>query len=59
MESVLRKAGVHRNGTIFQKIVQLLECADDVDIIGRNKRDVTAAFNTTKMCLVVKEGKIK
>ena len=38
MESVLRKAGVHRNGTIFQKTVQLLVYADG--IIGRTKRYV-------------------
>ena len=45
MDSILRKAGVHRSGTIFQKSVQLLAYADDIDIIGRTKRDVTAAFS--------------
>ena len=64
MESVLRKTGVHRNGTIFQKNVHLLEYADDSDIIGRTKRDVTAAFSaierkSTKMGLAVNEGKTK
>ena len=34
MESVLRKAGVHCNATIFEKSVQLLVYADDIDIIG-------------------------
>ena len=64
MESVLRKAVVHRSGTIFQKSVQLLAYADDIDIIGRTKRDVTAAFGaiereSTKMGLAVNEGKTK
>ena len=36
MESVLRKAGVYR--TIFQKKVQLLAYADDIDIIERTMR---------------------
>ena len=58
MESVLRKARVHRNGTIFTY-------ADDIDIIGRTKRDVTAAFSafewdSTKIPdLPVNEGKMK
>ena len=30
--------------TVCQKSVQLLAYADDIDIIGRTKRDVTAAF---------------
>ena len=32
--SVLRKAGLHRNGTIFQKSVQLLAYATTLTIIG-------------------------
>ena len=63
-ESVLRKARVYRSGSIFQKSVQLLANADDIDIIGRTKRDVTAAFGaivreSTKMGLAVNEGKTK
>ena len=59
---VLRKAGVHRNGTIFQKSVQLLAYADDNDIIGRTKRALTDAFSaiereSTKMGLAVNEDK--
>ena len=45
MESVLPSVGVHRNGTIFYKRDQLLVYADNIDIIGRTMRDVTAAFN--------------
>jgi len=65
MESVLRKAGVHLSGTILSnRSVQLLAYADDIDIIGRTKRDVTAAFNaiereSAKVGLAVNEGKTK
>ena len=65
MESILRKAGVHCSGIIFQKSVQLLAYADDIDIIGRTKRDVTVAFGaikrgeSTKMGLAVNEGKVQ
>ena len=57
-----RVSCVHRSGTIFQKSVQLLAYADDIDIIGRTKRDVTAAFGaiereSTNMGLAVNEGK--
>ena len=48
----------------MQASVQLLAYADDIDIIERTKRNVTAAFSaiereSTKMGLVVNEGKIK
>ena len=64
MESALRKAAVHRNGTIFYKSVQLLAYADDIDIIGRTMREVTAAFSaiereSAKMDLAINEGKMK
>ena len=45
MEGVLRKAGVHRNGSIFCKSVQLLAFAYDIDFIERTMRDVTAGFS--------------
>ena len=64
MQSVLRKAVVHCNGTIFQKTVLLLAYADDIDITGRNKRDVTVNFSaiereSTKMGLALNERKTK
>ena len=48
----------------FRKNVQLIAYADDIDIIGRTKRDVTLAFSAierepTKMGLTVNEGKTK
>ena len=64
MESVIGKAGVHRNGTIFYKSVQLLAYADDIVIIGSTMRNVTAAFSaiegkSAKMGLAVNDGKTK
>ena len=44
MESIVRKAGVQRTGTIKNKSVQLLAHANDIDIIGHGIRDVTVAF---------------
>ena len=64
MEQVLRKAGVHRSGAIFNMSFQLLAFADDIDIIERCKRDVTAAFSAIqkeyeKVGLMVNAGKKK
>ncbi|XP_020806218.1 uncharacterized protein LOC110182509 [Drosophila serrata] len=65
MESIIRKAGVHRTGTILtNRCVQLLGYADDIDIIGRTKRDVTAAFGaiekeSAKVGLAVNMDKTK
>ena len=61
---MLRKAGVHRNDTIFYKSVQLLAYADDFDIIGRTMRDIPAAYSaiereSPKLGLAVNEGKTK
>ena len=52
------------SGTIFYKSVQLLAYADDIDIIGRTMRDVTATFSaiereSAKMGLAVNEDKTK
>ena len=49
---------------LFSTSVQLLAYADDIDIIGRTMRDVTAAFSAIErqsaiMRLAVNEGKTK
>ena len=54
---------MHRNGTIFYKSVQFPAYTDDIDIIERTMRDVTASFSaiereSTKMGLAVNEGKV-
>ena len=45
MEMIMRKAAVNTSGTIFNRSHMLLAYTDDVDIIGRKLRDVTAAFS--------------
>jgi hypothetical protein len=44
LEKVVRDAGIQTNGTIFYKSVQLLACADDVDIIARSPTALKEAF---------------
>ena len=55
------EAGVQRNGTIFYKSVQLRAYVDDIDIIGRTMRDVSAAFSAIEreMGLAANEGETK
>lgn len=45
IKSILQKARVYRNGTIFCKSVQLLAYENDIDSIGHIKSDVTSAFS--------------
>lgn len=39
---------VHSNGKTFSKSLQLLGYTDDIDIIGRSKRNITAVFSAIK-----------
>ena len=64
LERIVQNSTVNTRGTIFQRSIQLLGYADDIDIIGRSKRDVSGAFlriatEAKKMGLVVNEGKTK
>ena len=64
MEAVIRRAGAERSGTIFYKSVQLLAYADDIDIIGKTKRAVSAVFSdiekeSAKVGLMVNQAKTK
>ena len=44
MEIILRKSAVNLNKTISSKSHMLLAYANDIDIIGRNLREVTGVF---------------
>ena len=64
MERIIRAADLRNSGTIFYKSFMLLAYADDIDIIGLNRRAVTAAFSalekeSRRMGLVVNEDKTK
>lgn len=46
MKRVLQNdASVHRNSTIFSKVVELFAYADDINILDHTMRDVIAAFS--------------
>ncbi|XP_054089770.1 LINE-1 retrotransposable element ORF2 protein isoform X1 [Zeugodacus cucurbitae] len=64
LEKIIRAAELNREGTIFNKSVQLLAYADDIDIIGSNNRAVCSAFSrmnkeAKRMGLEVNEDKSK
>ena len=44
LKKVIREAKVNRNGTLYTKQDMLLTYADDIDIMGRTLRAVTATF---------------
>ena len=48
METIICAADLRHNGTIFYKSVMSLAYADDVDIVGRNKRKVLRSLGLLK-----------
>lgn len=48
LEGAIRRAGVQRNGTIITRSHMLLGFADDIDIIGIDRRAVEEAFTPFK-----------
>ena len=64
LEGVIRRSGISQGGSIYNKMVQLLGYADDIDIVGRNIRSVKDAYlrlerEANKIGLYVNEEKTK
>jgi hypothetical protein len=64
LEGVVRRSGTETSGSIFNKSVQLLAYADDIDIVARNMRSLTDAYSriekeANKIGLHVNESKTK
>jgi Reverse transcriptase (RNA-dependent DNA polymerase) len=63
-ESIIRRAKLHTNGTIFNKQTQILGYVDEIDIIGRSQAAVREAFlalqrEANKVGLKINESKTK
>ncbi|GFU10612.1 reverse transcriptase domain-containing protein [Trichonephila clavipes] len=64
LEKYIRDSGLDRSGTLWNRSVQLLAYADDIDIIGRSEKAVKEAFqaleiSATNMGLTINENKTK
>ncbi|GFT55259.1 reverse transcriptase domain-containing protein [Trichonephila clavipes] len=59
LEKCIRDSGLDRSGTLWNRSLQLLAYADDIDIIGRSEKAVKEAFqaleiSATNMGLTIK-----
>ncbi|XP_038116847.1 uncharacterized protein LOC119769036 [Culex quinquefasciatus] len=64
LEGAARRVGVHRNGTLITRSHMLLGYADDIDIIGIDRRSVEEAFvpfkrEAAKIGLTINTAKTK
>lgn len=64
LEKCIRDSGLARRGTLWNRSLQLLAYADDIDIIGRSERAVKEAFQALEisardMGLTINEDKTK
>ena len=64
LEIIVRRAKLQTNGTIFNKLTQILAYADDIDIIGRSQVAVRDAYlvlerEANKVGLKINENKTK
>ena len=64
LEIIVRRAKLQTNGTIFNKLTQILAYADDIDIIGRSQAAVRDAYlalerEANKVGLHINENKTK
>ena len=44
LEKVIRDSQIDTKGTIYNKSIQILACADDIDIVGRTVNSVKEDF---------------
>jgi hypothetical protein len=58
LEYVMRQQSVEVNSTTFYKSVQLVDYADDVNIIGRTKRAVSEVYEEPKKRIKAESKKI-
>jgi hypothetical protein len=64
LEVIVRRASLQTTGTIFNKEIQLLAYADDIDIVGRRQSAVRDAYlalkrDAAKVGLQINEQKTK
>jgi hypothetical protein len=64
LEVIVRRANLQTTGTIYNKEIQLLAYADDIDIVGRSQSAVRNAYlalegETAKVGLKINEPKTK
>jgi hypothetical protein len=48
LEYVIRQMSAHGKSTIFYKSVQLIGYEDDINIMGRRKRDISEVYSELK-----------
>ncbi|GFU40834.1 reverse transcriptase domain-containing protein [Trichonephila clavipes] len=64
LEKCIRDSGLDRSGTLWNRSLQLLAYADDIDIMGRSEKAVKETFqaleiSATNMGLAINEDKTK
>jgi hypothetical protein len=64
LEKIMRSIEINRGGTLFNRTLQYLAYADNVNLISRNTRELSKAFiameaESKKAGLIINESKTK